>query len=66
MNDTTSPRDDTLEIQVTSPWREMTTMFFRNYAAIAGLVMFVTFGGGLVRKESFARQGAPCSFGKGS
>jgi peptide/nickel transport system permease protein len=40
MSDTTTLPDEP-EIQVTSPWREMTTMFFRNYAAVAGLVLLI-------------------------
>ena len=40
MSDTTTLPDEP-EIQVTSPWREMTTMFFRNYAAVAGLILLI-------------------------
>ena len=41
MTDTTAVPADEPVIQVTSPWREMATMFFRNYAAVAGLILLI-------------------------
>jgi peptide/nickel transport system permease protein len=41
MSDTTTQTDNAPDIQVTSPWREMRTMFFRNYAAVAGLILLI-------------------------
>ena len=41
MSDTASSSIDEPDIQVTSPWREMATMFLRNYAAVAGLILLI-------------------------
>ena len=39
MTDTKTDLQDEPIIQATNPWREMATMFFRNYAAVAGLIL---------------------------
>ena len=41
MSETTLPSEDDIAIKVTSPWREMVSMFFRNYAAVAGLILLI-------------------------
>jgi len=33
--------DPPVDLQITSPWREMVTMFARNYAAVAGLILLI-------------------------
>ena len=41
MSETTLPSEDDIANKVTSPWREMVSMFFRNYAAVAGLILLI-------------------------
>ena len=74
MSDTTTLPDDTTEIQVTNPWREMRTMFFRNYAAVAGLILliailvFVFIGPLIHTTDPFEMSGplSPCRCRRGS
>ena len=42
MSDINTQFKDLTNIQATSSLREMTTMFFRNYAAVAGLILLIT------------------------
>ena len=41
MTETASPILDEPEIHAANPWREMVAMFFRNYAAVAGLILLI-------------------------
>lgn len=41
MSDTVTPQEPQIELRAASPWREMLRMFFRNYAAVAGLILLV-------------------------
>ena len=41
MTDNVQPIEDEPPLQITSPWREMTTMFLRNHAAVAGLLLLI-------------------------
>ncbi len=68
MSDTMQPAQPEPEIQSTSPLREMVSMFMRNYAAVAGLVLLIAivlfvFVGPLIhRTDPFEMVWAPFTF----